>query len=236
MNIDKITSMLQESGVTALVGNARFGYHTLPDGMVDAYGEFEQYVADHFNKWGTADDPAAIRTTQAMADSLASRIAYGNADAVIVEHLQPAMAQLLADVVADREAAGRHALTITTSIDMLSEPEHVRAAIVRLSKLHPRYHGLRHSWEVLRTRDTLPMHDPLGLRSPLAEVGNLPDVFADWERAAHGRVPWPWHSSHLAVKLGWLLDNGGHIWLPTAAEQTGAWKRYNPAPTAKAAA
>ncbi|MGW5272749.1 hypothetical protein ACWEQP_09220 [Streptomyces sp. NPDC004044] len=228
MTMDQITRTLHETGVTALVGNARLGHHTLPDGMVDDYTQLEEYIAEHTDRWGGTSDPKVLRAAQAMADKASGYIAWGASTTTITEHLQPAMARLLDDVQADIQAAGRHALAVAPTVDMLTEPDEVRAAIVRLSSLHPRYGALRVSWEFLRQRDASNTIDPLGLRSPLAEVANLPDVFSDWEKAAHGRAPWPWTSSHLGVKLGWLLDNGGQVWLPTTAEQNAAWKRYNP--------
>lgn len=227
MKLAPITEMLHNSGTTALVGNARFGYHTLPDGMVDDYTEYEQLVADNTDRWNNTDDPKVVKTAQALADKLATYTAWGNGGAVLVEHVQPALTRLLKDVAADRQAAGRHALAVAPTIDMLDEPDDVRAAIVRLTHLHPRYGALRASWTILRSRGN-DSTDPLGLASPLAEVANLPDLFSDWEKAHHGRAPWPWNAAHLGVKLAWLIDNGGRIWLPTAAEQNEVWTRYNP--------
>lgn len=228
MKTTDITSTLHESGITTLVGNVRFGYHTLPDGMVDDYTELEEYIAEHTDKWGSTDQVDVMRTAQKMADKVSGYVAYGGATAVLVEHLQPSMERLLKDVRADIKAAGRHAFATGATMDMLTEPDDVRAAIVRLSNLHPRYSALRRSWEILRRPRSDDTIDPLGLNSPLAEVANLPDIFSDWEKATHGRAPWPWHATTISVKLAWLLDNGGEVWLPTAIEQNNVWKRYNP--------
>lgn len=222
---------LGTSGVSSLVGAARSGYHTLPDGMADEYAAVRKFIGDHTDQWGriTLDDKQQREVT-GQADKLMAGVLYGGAEEILTQHVQPALAQLLDQVRADRATAGRYADEPATSIGMLEESDDVRAAIVRLHSLVPHYGALRSSWEILRRRSMRETRDPLGVNSPLGEVANLPDLFADWEPAAHGRTPWPWSAPVLHIKLGWLLDYDGRIWLPTADQQTQAYDRYHPAP------
>jgi hypothetical protein len=155
-------------------------------------------------------------------------VLYGGAEQILTQHVQPALAALIDQVRADRKTVGRYANEPGVSITMLEENDDVRAAIVRLHSLVPHYGALRTSWEILRQRSMQETRDPLGTRSPLAEVDNMPELFADWEPATHGRTPWPWSAPVLHIKLGWILDNGGRIWLPTANQQTEAYNRYRP--------
>lgn len=227
--------VLHNTGVTALVANANRRVHTLPDGMVEEYADLEQLVTEHTDRWGRVQlDDDQRRALDRRMTTLANTISYGSADQVITDHLQPALAAFLDQVHADLTTAGRHALNPAVTVDMLDEPDDVRAAIVRLHSITPTYGALRTSWEICRNRSTsIQNADPLGIRSPLAEVANLPDLFADWEPAHHGRTPWPWATQVLHVKVGWLVANGARIWLPTTAEQNAAWHRYHrPATTA----
>ncbi|MFF4566189.1 hypothetical protein [Streptomyces sp. NPDC001435] len=222
---------LQDSGTASLVGAARAGYHTLPDGMADEYTAIEQLLNEHTDRWGRPDlNPAQLRQVTGRADRLMGSVMYGGAEQILTEHVQPALDALLDQVRADRATVGRYANEAAPSIAMLEESDRVREAIVRLHSLVPHYGALRGSWEILRKRSMRETRDPLGTRSPLGEVANMPDLFADWEPAAHGRAPWPWQGNVLHLKLGWLLDNDGRIWLPTANQQSEAYKRYHPEP------
>ncbi|MGW0169195.1 hypothetical protein ACWDWT_29080 [Streptomyces sp. NPDC003343] len=220
---------LNDTGVTSLVGAARSGYHTLPEGLVDEYTAVERFVADHTDQWNqTRLDDAQARELAGRANALMVQVAYGSAEEILTEHLQPALDELIDQVRADRKTVGRYANEAAPSIAMLEESDKVREALVRLHSLVPTYGALRTSWEICRKRSFREASDPLGLRSPLTEVANMPELFADWEPATHGRTPWPWSANALHIKLGWILDNGGRIWLPTADQQTDAYNRYRP--------
>jgi hypothetical protein len=222
---------LDETGVSSLVGAARNGYHTLPDGMVDEYAAIEQLVADNTDRWGRPNlNPAQQRGLSGQAGKLMAAVVYGGAEQILTEHLQPALAALIDQVRADRATAGRYANQPAVSVEMLEESDKVRDAIVRLHSLVPRYGALRTSWEICRKRSMQTTRDPLGTSSPIAEVANMPELFASWEPAVHGRTPWPWSAPVLHIKLGWILDNDGKVWLPTAAQQTVAYNRYHPEP------
>lgn len=227
---------LHSTGITALVTNANRGIHTLPDGMTAEYADLEQFVADHTDQWGRPQlDDTQRRDVDRRMTALATRVSYGSADQVIADHLQPALATFLDQFQADLTTAGQHALNPVVTVDMLDEPDDVRAAIVRLHGILQTYGALRLSWEICRNRNTATQNlDPLGIRSPLTEVANFPDLFADWERAHHGRTPWPWDTTVLHVKLGWLVTNGADIWLPTATEHNAVWRKYNRPVTAAA--
>lgn len=222
---------LSDSGVASLVGAARAGYHTLPDGMADEYAAIDQLVAGSTDQWQRPNlNPAQLREVTGRADKLMGAVMYGQAEKILTEHLQPALTQLLDQVRADRATVGHYANEAAVSPPMLEESDDVRAAIVRLHSLVPAYGALRSSWEICRRRSFTATRDPLGTNSPIAEVANMPELFADWEPATHGRTPWPWSAPVLHIKLGWLLDNDARIWLPTADQQTQAYNRYHPEP------
>lgn len=217
---------LKATGITHLVNAARRGDHTIPQQMVDDYTQLEQLAADHTDRWGKVTDLKAIQAADKLADSLGRATAYGAATTLLVEYVQPALVDFLDQVRADLKAAGRHAAQPGATIDMLSESDDVRAAILRLNASHPKYGALRSSWQHLRRGSST--IDPLGLTSPLGEVSNLGDLVPDWEAAHYGRTPWPWYSTVFHIRMHWLLGNGAHVWLPTAAEQDAAWKRHHP--------
>ncbi|MER5468038.1 hypothetical protein [Streptomyces sp. NPDC002685] len=222
---------LQDSGTASLVAAARAGYHALPAGMVDEYAAIEQLLAEHTDRWGRPDLTAdQLREVTGRADKLMGAILYGGAQQILTQHVQPALAALIDQVRTDRATVGRYANEPAASVAMLEESDQVREAVVRLHSLVPHYGALRASWEILRKRSMKATVDPLGTNSPLGEVANMPDLFADWEPAAHGRTPWPWAFPVLHIKLGWILDNDGRIWLPTADQQTEAYKRHHPEP------
>ncbi|MCX5114377.1 hypothetical protein OOK13_39150 [Streptomyces sp. NBC_00378] len=223
---------LKTHGATGLIEAARRGDITLPQQMTDDYTGLEQLADEHADRWGRVDDPKVNKAADELAGRIGAAMAYGNATALIIEHVQPALAKFLDDLRADLKAAGRHATQAGATLDMLEEPEEVRVAILRLNVAFPKYAAIRTCWESLRRGAGT--SDPLGLVSPLAEVANLPDLVPDWQSAYYGRAPWPWHSTAFHIRMGWLLANGAQVWVPTAAEQDAAWKRY--APQVKAAA
>ncbi|MFD7786518.1 hypothetical protein ACFV4Q_26055 [Streptomyces nojiriensis] len=216
---------LKQHGDHQLVTAARAGVHTLPQQILDDYTALEAHLDAHTDSRGNLA-PGAAKEADRLTDAIMRAKAWGNAPQILVDHVQPALARFLDDLAADLKTAGRHAVQPGATIDMLDEPDHVRAAILRLHSAYPTYGHLRASWRVLRSDgDTV---DPLGLTSPLAEVANLPDLVPDWEPAHHGRTPWPWHTTVFHVRMGWLLDRGARLWLPTAAQQTEAWHKAHP--------
>lgn len=235
---NEITQQLNDSGTTALVGHTRSGHHDLPQAMLDDYAAVEEYLAQHTTDRGSLDlNAAGLRHAQDLAHKAMAHTAWNNGSTIITDYLQPALDKLLAQVKADRKTAATWAMQSAASIDMLDQSDDVRAAIVRLHSLIVPYGALRTSWEVCRRRITTETtRDPLDVHSPLAEVANIPDLFTNWESASHARTPWPWPSNALHVKLGWLLDNGGKIWVPTPAQQTEAYHRYHPEPRRQVAA
>ncbi|MGW6141599.1 hypothetical protein [Streptomyces sp. NPDC055140] len=224
---------VKHHGITSLITSARNGLHSLPDGMDDDYTQLAALVAEAVNHRGIVVDNKAKAEAEKLSDKLMAYKAWGNGPVFITEHLKPALDAFLDELRADIKTAGRFAAQPAATIDMLDQPEDVRSAILRLHACYPKYGALRASWaNIRRDGDTV---DPLGPNSPLAEVANLPDLAPDWQAAYFGRAPWPWPSTVPHVRLGWLLANGGQLWLPTAAEQDATWRRYDPN-AAKAAA
>lgn len=235
---NEITQQLDDSGTTALVAHARQGHHTLPQPLLDDYAAVEDFLAQHTtDRGGLTLNAAGMRHADELAHKAMAHTAWGNSVTLITDHLQPALDKLLDQVRADRKAAAAYAMHPAPTLDMLQQNDDVRAAIVRLHSLMVPYGALRTSWEICRRRITTQVtRDPQDVHSPLAEVANIPDLFTNWESANHARTPWPWPSTTLHVKLGWLLDNGGKIWLPTPDQQTEAYNRYHPEPQRKLAA
>lgn len=227
---------LKTNGIAHLVEAARRGSHTLPQSMLDDYAELEALAAEHADRRGQVSDAAAIKQADKLTERLLAAKAWGNATTLLVDHVQPALDTFLAQLAADLKTAGRHADQPGATVDMLDEPDDVRAAIIRLHGALVPYGHLRASWQILRRVPAIEVHDPMGLNSPLAEVGNLPDIVPDWEAAYHGRKPWPWPSTVFHIRMKWLLSHGAVVWLPTEAEHEDAWRHYNPAALIREAA
>ncbi|MEU8528516.1 hypothetical protein AB0C77_23455 [Streptomyces sp. NPDC048629] len=219
---------LKTNGISHLVEAARRGDHTLPQQMLDDYTAIEALAAEHTDRFGKVTDQAVLKQADTLTERLLAAKAWGNAAVLLVDHVQPAMDAFLAQLTADLKTAGRHADQPGVTVDMLDESDDVRAAIVRLHGALVPYGHLRASWEILRRVPTGALHDQLGLRSPLAEVGNLPAIVPDWDAAFHGRKPWPWPSAVFHVRMKWLLSHGAVVWVPTEAEHEDAWRHYNP--------
>lgn len=220
---------LKASGVVGIITGAREGVHTLPQQILDDYADIEKIAAQHADKWGRVSDKAAARTLDQLGDRIGAALAYGNRDQVIREHLAPALDELLDEFRATAAAAGNFAHHDGPTLDMLTAPEAARHAYVRLHETYPKYGRLRASWQTLHRGD---VDDPLGDRSPLAEIENIDTVVPDWHAAYYHRTPWPWPSQVFHVRLAWLLDHGAHIWLPTPDQHNQAWRRHTGALTA----
>lgn len=225
---------LKAHGIAHLVEAARLGHHGIPQDILDRYAEVEQIAADHADSHGRIADKTIDRHADDLTQQMLAAKAWGAATALLIDHVQPGMDAFITELARDLKTARRYANEPAVTLDMLSEPKEVREAIVRLHSAFPRYGYLRRSWEILRAGTAT--RDPLGLTSPLAEIANLPDLIPDWQAAHHGRAPWPWHTTVFHVRMHWLLSHGARFWLPTAAEQEGAWRKYNPAAKVPAAA
>lgn len=214
-----------------LVHGARAGHYTMPAEMLAGYDQLQQLLTDgkRTTSWGRKE--WASKDLEREAEDLALRLSRMATTALITEHLQPALAARLDRFRTVRHAAGKYAHSNGPSLDMLTEPDDVRAAILELHTATQWYGALRTAWSDLRrdpeyvyNRDRIT--DPLGKRSPLAEVRNIAVVVPNWRELAHiaGAV-WPWGADVLHLKLGWLLDHGAEVWLPTEDQQNAEYRR-----------
>lgn len=228
MSARTIRDDLGSSGMTALTAAAARGIHTLPDSIADDYAKLQEVLDENSDRFGNLQGWKAEKAAAELLGKIYATVYGGNATAVLVEHLKPALARYLDEFRTNMDAAGQYAV-ITDIGALLSQSDEIRQAYLNLADSHATYHSLRASWEICRKRSvdggTI---DPDGLASPLAEVANLPDLFADWQLAFHSRKPWPWAATAHHVRLHWLLANGGELWLPTRQEQDAIWQRYNP--------
>jgi hypothetical protein len=212
------------------------GWHDAPQQMLDDHAELQQLMEDGKAVVAGGARRWADKKIEQQAELLAVKMgAYQSYGDLLTDYLQPAFTKLLRQFATDRQTAGRYAMDDSPSLPMLEEPDDVRAAIVRVHGIIAPYFALRHTWENLRGTPeqengghSAPIGDPNGVRSPLAEVRNIDQITPDWKIAGTYNGPnWSWPSNVAHVKLGWLLDNGGHLWLPTKAEQDTVWQQIH---------
>lgn len=183
--------------------------YTLPAAFVKPY-----------EKLATGVDDAQLER------QMGSSVAFGNGQQVIIDHLQPALAERIATFTTDVIALGRYAEMGQPDIQMLREPQEVRDAYLRHIETGSWYGQLRAAWRLLR-RDSQP--GPLGCDSLLAEISNPLEVLGEgWQAIGQhlrGRfVRTPWEGTADWLRLGWLVRAGGRVWLPTAGEQARAYQ------------
>lgn len=219
-------------GITALLASAARGVHTLPDGIADNYAKLQEVLDDNSDRFGNLQGWQAEKAAAELMQKIYSSVAGGLADAVIRDHLRPALDRYLDNFRANMETAGQYAVSTDVGA-LLSQPDDVRQAHINLVDSYADYHALRAAWEICRKRNAGDMSgtgtiDPDGLRSTLAEIRNIGDIFPDWHYAYAGRKPWPWNGTAHHVRLHWLLTNGAELWLPTGQEQNEVWQKHNP--------
>lgn len=212
-------------GITSLVQAARAGWHTLPQSILNDFTQLEtlasQYEANP--QQSTADQATAVTATLVAATS------GGAADTLITGHIQPALADFLADFQTDAAAAGVYAAEPEPTPPMLEAPDSVQQAYTRLLESPVRWQSIRTSWQILRGRSLAPTRDPAGTASIHAEISNTLDLRPIWQpNSPANRLASPWHHGVFHVRLKWLLDNDAEVWAPTATEQTAAWRDNNP--------
>lgn len=223
-----------------LVHAARNGVHTIPQALADDYDELLQLIKDGHETVSGGYLRWANRAAEQKAEAAAARLNrisnYGGVNGLIAEHIQPALAEYIAHFRTDWRTAGAHAARHGATIDMLSEPDDVRAAIVRLHEAPVRYGSLRNAYTDLRgglgvMQGDPNGGDPRGVGSILAEVRNINDLVPDWQTAGHlGHSPWPWASHAVHVRLGWFVDNGAEFWAPTALEHNERYREITHVP------
>lgn len=230
------TDNIRTTHAHAIVTGARRSAHGAPQALLDDYAELEQLIAEGKEIVSGGSRRWISRRHEQDAEEVAlklSRIStYGGLPAFITDYLQPALATFLDRFRDDLTTAHHFARQAQPSIDMLTEPDDVRAAIVRIHGAVQSYGELRRTWAVMYGEArSEPGRDPRGADSPLAEVRNLPDLVPHWQTAGShggrfGGTEWPWGSgAPLHIKLAWLLDHGADIWMPTVRQHAELWHR-----------
>jgi hypothetical protein len=230
MYVREINDTLRTIGITPLL-QATEGLAALPDSITSAHAELQDYLAQHATPHGTIDDAEHQQAITKMINQLGGATSYGNAEALIRESLQPALAVHLDQFRRNVNAAGHYIHHTGSIADLLMESEPVRLAYQGLTKSSAQYGTLRQAWELLRGKcgQTL---DPRGTQSLFAEISNAPDVFGDnWQRVGTSLLhPWPWPGTNHWIRMNWLLTHGANVWLPTFEQQNRAYRQYVPAP------
>ena len=240
----RLTDELHNTIAHRLVHRSRDGIHTIPQELTDDYEEFEQLVKDGkeitsggYLQWRSR---AHEQDAETMAKKLTQLANYGGRPGIIADHLQPALADFVDRFRALWAKAGTYASQPTITADMLAAPDDVRAAIVEL-QTGLNYTQLRGAYQDLRGGSTNPRNvdaskqDPRGCGSLLAEVRNIADLFPEWETVSQvGGYPPPWGSSCMThTRLGWILEHGGELWMPTEEQHTTLYLALREAARAK---
>ncbi|MDX2675804.1 hypothetical protein [Streptomyces soliscabiei] len=220
-----------------LVHASRQGWFTLPQQVLDDYDQLMQLIEDGQETRSYGARVWVDTKLEQQAEDIAVRLgqfgAWGAIETIVAEHLQPALDERLADFRAARRTAGRFANEPGTSLDMLTQTDAVRSAIIKLHEANVWYGALRTAWESLRTDAVGEVSsreyigDPMGKTSPLAEVRNIPGLVPEWRTAGTGFGPaWPWGTGAvLHLKLGWLLDHDAVFWMPSKRQQDDEYRR-----------
>ncbi|MEU8519066.1 hypothetical protein [Streptomyces sp. NPDC048577] len=219
-----------------LVGAAAQNVHTIPQALQDDYDQLLQLVDEGTTRPGKWRHPKLERDAEQVARQLIRLSNYGGTDGIIRDHIQPALADYIDGFTADLETAGAHGRQAAVSAPMLLEPQDVREALVRIHEAPIKYGMLRTSWSFLRGRPqpnaiTNTNVDPRASDSPLGECRNIADLIPEWESAGRaGGTSRPWgNASSAHIRLAWLLDHGGIIWAPTAAEHDALYRNLRDA-------
>ncbi|XKK63925.1 hypothetical protein HFP71_16900 [Streptomyces sp. ARC32] len=210
----------------SLVGFAQKGTITLPQAMLDDHDHLMTLFAEGQQYRKQWSDPAKEGEAEKVAKKLRALRHYGGHDGLIRERIRPALEDFLTRFQNARREAGKSGREANLHPSMLLEPEPVRVAIAELHDTTAQYSYIHHAWALLRgggahrhDTGTLTDIDPQGSRSILGEIRNIADIFPEWVNAGTiGGTPWPWTGQPAHLRLAWVLDNGGELWAPTAAE------------------
>jgi hypothetical protein len=208
--------------LTALYAGYQAELYTLPTELVDAYERFATAQAQLHD-----GEPGYTQTkVDRLAEKAARLTAYGNADQIITEHLQPALDRQLSPFVDDVHTLGSFAGHANLTPDLVNASDEVRTAFTRYQRVGDWYAPLRAAWRWLR-RST-PTDDPRGVDSHLAEFANLPALYTRWNQIGaavnNGIIIAPWQGSADYLRLAWAVKVGARVWLPTAAQQSKAYQ------------
>jgi hypothetical protein len=144
-------------------------------------------------------------------------VTLGGADRIIVDHLRPALEQ-----VVDQARAATAACPADNAQALLLAGEMARKAWVELETLTARYGAIRTARDALVRVAGPPQKD---FNGQFAEMRNLADLVPAGRLRPGMPMPWPDDSRGRFV---WLLRNGAELHMPTPAEQDAAWEAARP--------
>lgn len=169
-----------------------------------------------------AEHDAATQEFRRLVDELAESAqthvvatVQGRGEAIIVDHLRPALEETLTAATSAAEALGR---TLPTAESILSAPEAVRSAFTELGTLANRYRLIRGAQVTVGSLTTPPAFDTGHV---FRELRNLPDVWPQYaNNLGQHKAPWP---EDERGRLLWLVTSAAEPWMPTVEEQDEAF-------------
>lgn len=159
-------------------------------------------------------------------DDLAATV-VAEADAFILDHLRPALAEVVATV---RETVSALAgLDLTDPASLARAPEPARVAYAATLAAADRLRAIRQGQQALgRLRGATPGLDD--------EIADIERVWPGWNKLRFNGVPAraPWGTDRLAA-LVWLVTNEAELWIPTTEQAIEARRDRAASPEVRAA-
>ncbi len=156
-----------------------------------------------------------------IANDALMRTLHDSARVLITEHLRPVHNKLIGQMRRDFAALAHIPDDAPMSV-ILTAPESVRAAAIRIDAAVPRYDLIRQAYEKAR-RLGHPAESPDGC-GWFNEIRNMEEVWpeiAGMRIPTQSEIPWPMNGSR--SRLAWMFRNGAELWIPTADEQAQRW-------------
>lgn len=180
--------------------------------LPDVSGPLEQATAarERFLETGRLHREIEQRVTEALHVGVGAV-----SDQIITEHLQPALAALVVDLVPVAKALPQGA---SASL-LITEGKALRDAWVKLGTLTDRYASIRSAQGALWSRQRVE-HDVEGEFSEFSNVRAFFPQFGATNVLAVVLAPWPDAGPD---RLLWLAQHGAQFIVPTAAERDQLW-------------
>lgn len=159
----------------------------------------------------------AVGELQAMLNEIAERAedsvvarVQRNGEVIIVEHLRPAVADVMEQVIACAAALAGYDIADPEAI--MTAPIKVRDAYRELRGLADRYRHIRMAQAIV---GDVAGGARVDVQGTFSELRNLPDVHPNYARPG---APKPWPDDERG-RLLWLATSDAQVWMPTPYEQ-----------------
>jgi len=212
----RIAEQTRAGGMAPTLGDTRARFRADLVAAIDAGAELPDPIV---LRQAAEQDAARDELRRLLVDELESAQTHvvatiqSRGEEIIVEHLRPALEELLEAAATAGEKLGRH---LPTAEAILSAPEPVRKAFQTLGTLAARYHALRTAQGIVVELTAAARFDT---RNLFREFRNLPDV---WPQYANPRAEKPWPTTDRG-RLLWIVTSGIEAWMPTPEEQDEAF-------------